>query len=226
MEIIGHRGAAGVELENTIESIKAAIEIGVKYIEIDVRETFDNQLVVFHDPYLERVSHEKGFIKEVTYEKLQKIRLHNGSSIPLLAEILPLIKNKNIKLIVEAKTDTSVLLAKALLLKKLDYTQFIIGSFFHENIRKIKEENPRIQTAIMLEGVPVLFSDYLQKVNPDFVVTSIETLNDSLEKVTKNQKRKLIFYTVNTEVEMQIAAKMKPFGIITNYPNLFIQKEN
>ena len=56
MEIYGHRGAAGVVLENTVASIKKAIELKVDRIEFDVRATKDSQPVVIHDDTLERLS--------------------------------------------------------------------------------------------------------------------------------------------------------------------------
>ncbi|MGZ6005431.1 MAG: glycerophosphodiester phosphodiesterase, partial [Candidatus Saccharimonadales bacterium] len=49
MKIMGHRGAAGLELENSAAGIEKAIELGVDFIEIDVRKTHDNQLILCHD---------------------------------------------------------------------------------------------------------------------------------------------------------------------------------
>jgi glycerophosphoryl diester phosphodiesterase len=57
MLIIGHRGAAGLAPENTMAAIAAGIEAGSDMIEIDVRLTRDNQLVVIHDPRLVRTPH-------------------------------------------------------------------------------------------------------------------------------------------------------------------------
>ena len=56
MKIIGHRGAAGLELENTLPSIRMAIELGVDGVEFDVRITADRQLVLCHDDNTSRMS--------------------------------------------------------------------------------------------------------------------------------------------------------------------------
>jgi glycerophosphoryl diester phosphodiesterase len=52
VELQGHRGARGLAPENTIPGVRAALEIGVDTIELDVRLTADDQLVVHHDPWL------------------------------------------------------------------------------------------------------------------------------------------------------------------------------
>ena len=56
MKIIAHRGAAGLALENTLESIKAALKLPVYAIEIDVRRTADGELILLHDHHTGHVS--------------------------------------------------------------------------------------------------------------------------------------------------------------------------
>ncbi len=50
--VVGHRGARGLVPENTVTSMRAAIEVGVRAIELDVLLTADEQVVVWHDPVL------------------------------------------------------------------------------------------------------------------------------------------------------------------------------
>src|SRR6187397_2927566 len=50
--VIAHRGAPRQARENTVESFRAAIEAGAGAIELDVRRTADDALVVHHDPVL------------------------------------------------------------------------------------------------------------------------------------------------------------------------------
>lgn len=46
--IFAHRGAGGVEPENTLRAIKAALAANVDGIEIDLHEV-DGKLIVIHD---------------------------------------------------------------------------------------------------------------------------------------------------------------------------------
>jgi glycerophosphoryl diester phosphodiesterase len=52
--VVGHRGVAGHEPENTLRSFRRALEFGVDGIELDVRLSADGELVVFHDATLRR----------------------------------------------------------------------------------------------------------------------------------------------------------------------------
>lgn len=51
----GHRGARGLLPENTIPSMLKAIEAGVNVLELDIHISKDKQVIVTHDPYINRV---------------------------------------------------------------------------------------------------------------------------------------------------------------------------
>ena len=52
---IAHRGDSTTAPENTIEAIQAAADFGCEGIEIDVRLTKDNKIVLMHDEYIDRM---------------------------------------------------------------------------------------------------------------------------------------------------------------------------
>ncbi len=80
MQLISHRGAKGLGPENTLESIRAAAELHVDYIEFDVQCTKDNQPVVFHNLYTKSGS----TVSELT---LSEFRIQHPSA-PLLKDAL------------------------------------------------------------------------------------------------------------------------------------------
>ncbi|HSQ88836.1 glycerophosphodiester phosphodiesterase, partial [Romboutsia sp.] len=59
---IGHRGARAYEPENTLRSFRKAIELGVDAIELDVRKTKDNELVVLHNEELNKTTNGNGSV--------------------------------------------------------------------------------------------------------------------------------------------------------------------
>ena len=63
---IGHRGAAGHAPENTLAAIRKGIELGVDFVEIDVRCTADGILVALHDATVNRTTNGKGPIDRLT----------------------------------------------------------------------------------------------------------------------------------------------------------------
>ena len=71
--LFGHRGAAAVEPENTLRSFSRAISDGADYLELDVHATADAQVVVIHDPTVDRTTDGKGAVKEWTLSALRRL---------------------------------------------------------------------------------------------------------------------------------------------------------
>lgn len=125
-KIIGHRGAAGLELENTATSIKRALALNVPTIEIDLRLTKDEKLVVCHDSDLARVANDPRKIRKLTLNQLKKIPLIDGSRILSLPEALSIIDKTPV--ILELKdNDSARLLLKEL--KKFPNSLVTVASF-------------------------------------------------------------------------------------------------
>ncbi|MBX3023845.1 glycerophosphodiester phosphodiesterase [bacterium] len=62
--VFGHRGAAGVAPENTLPSFALAAALGASYLELDVHATSDGEIVVLHDPLLDRTTNGEGPVRE------------------------------------------------------------------------------------------------------------------------------------------------------------------
>jgi len=96
MKIIGHRGARGVELENSLASIEAALKLDVDAIEFDIHRTSDDVFVVIHDATTGRVAEQNVRVSDVTFTELRAIRLKNGQQIPTLEEVLQVAGNRSL----------------------------------------------------------------------------------------------------------------------------------
>ncbi len=101
--LIGHRGTLIDHDENSLNAFEAALKSGANYIEFDVRKTIDNELVIFHDSKVDRITHSKGLLENFTYSEIARMRLKlTNSHIPTLNEVLKTFGNK-IKFMVELK---------------------------------------------------------------------------------------------------------------------------
>ncbi len=94
MLIIGHRGC-NLEPENTLRALAKGME-GADFVEVDVRVSRDNELVVIHDRSLERITNGKGMVKDFTLEQLKELDAGKGEKIPTLKEILDLVRDKGL----------------------------------------------------------------------------------------------------------------------------------
>ena len=92
--IIAHRGDGANAPENTIKAFRSAYELGADGIELDVRLTADDQLVVFHDWKLHRASNGKGLVNHATLEEMRALDVGSwfgpqfrGETAPTLDEV-------------------------------------------------------------------------------------------------------------------------------------------
>ncbi len=77
--VAAHRGACQNAPENSIAALNDAIAQGADIVELDVRATSDNVLVLLHDPTLERTSSGSGLVALQDYRTVRDARLRQGS---------------------------------------------------------------------------------------------------------------------------------------------------
>lgn len=142
--IVAHRGASSLARENTLDSFRKAIEIGVDMIEFDVRKTRDQVLIVHHDELMNGKP-----VKELTYDEISNRAKGQGFSIPTLEEVLKHTSGK-IKLDVEIKEVGYEKEVVELLFRYFEKDQFVITSFLDSCIKKIKDDYPDIKTGLLL----------------------------------------------------------------------------
>ncbi len=98
--VIAHRAGWRNACENSILAIEMAIEMGVDMIEIDLKKTSDNELILMHDHTLDRTTTGKGKVKDHTLEEIKELYLKDGAGhktlfkVPTLREALLAAKGK------------------------------------------------------------------------------------------------------------------------------------
>ena len=96
--VIAHRGSHLIKPENTIASIKDAIDIGADYVEIDLRTTRDGHLVLLHNETVDQLTNGKGRIGELDFTEVEKLVLKGRDSslhhIATFEEALKVCKRK------------------------------------------------------------------------------------------------------------------------------------
>lgn len=109
-KIIGHRGACGYAPENTLESIQTAADMGVDWVELDVKLTADDVPIIFHDDSLERVTNGQGLVKDTPYSVIKELDAGSwfgdtfaGVKIPTLEEAVERILELDLSFNLELK---------------------------------------------------------------------------------------------------------------------------
>lgn len=144
-QIIAHRGASFLaQNENTLEAFSLAIDIGADYAEFDIRQTRDQNLIVFHNDSLDNRK-----ISDMTYEQLCKITQAKGYKVPLLIDVLSLCKGK-IKLDIELKESGYEDSVISLVKQFYDYDDYMMKSFIDNTVAKIKNIDSNIRAGLLL----------------------------------------------------------------------------
>jgi glycerophosphoryl diester phosphodiesterase len=101
--IIAHRGDSAHHPENTLASFAAALQTGAAIVEFDVHLTKDGEVVVIHDPTVDRTTNGRGTVKQMTLGELRRLSAgyptrfgaaYAGERVPTLAEALGLLRER------------------------------------------------------------------------------------------------------------------------------------
>lgn len=155
---VAHRGASAQYPENTLLAFRQAIEQGVDALEIDVHRTSDNELVIIHDPTLERTTNGHGNIRDHSLHEIHQLDAGQGEKIPLLSDVIQLACEAQIRLFVEIKGATVMeeLAIAELIVRKLEATDFlsqsVVTSFSPQALIRAKALQPEVST--MLDPSP------------------------------------------------------------------------
>jgi glycerophosphoryl diester phosphodiesterase len=141
--IIGHRGARNLWPENSLEGFERTRDLGVEAVEFDVHLSRDGELVVIHDPTLERTTEGTGPVADRTASELAAM------GVPRLEAVLDIYAGTSIELHIEIKTDALGRSYEGLEKRLLDVIaggklgqQAIVTSFVPEILETVRRLSP------------------------------------------------------------------------------------
>lgn len=229
-KIIAHRGSSIHAPENTIEAFRLAIEQEADGIELDIQMSADGQLVVIHDEKLNRTTNGKGLVVQHTYQQLKELNaaahFKKGSlnePIPLLSEVLELIKPTNLELNIELKNGVIPYtgMEEAVIRMVRQYgmqDRVIFSSFNHYSVVKLAKLAPEIDSAILY--VAGLYQPWnyalplgIRSLHPYFYGAIPEIVSGAQQAGMKVRP-----YTVDKVDDLKRMIAIGVDAVITNYP--------
>ena len=203
LNVIGHRGAAGLLPENTLAGFKRAMEIGVDTIELDILLTSDNRAVVYHDsrlnPAITRDTNgkwikERHLIKELTLSEIRsydvgklnrwkgyakkypKQKAAEGERIPTLRDVIQLVKRTSDKthLFIELKFSPK----KAEETKSPEEISNVVAKI-------IKDENIKKRVTVISFDWKILM--YFQEIMPEVPTGYVTITKKGRDTIQKNK---------------------------------------
>lgn len=224
-KITSHRGNSYEAPENTLPAIEAAVDSLSDYVEIDVQETKDDVVVVYHDASLKRITGEKGRLWEYTYGELLLMDFgawfgeeFEGTKLPTLAETLEACKgriNMNIELKADHYSDTLVEETLRLIGEYNMEEQVVLSSTSYRYLKEVKELNPDIETGYILTAA---YGTYFEDENIDFFSIRSAFVTATLVDSAHAFGKKVHAWTVNTKGELNRMKRLQVDNIITDRP--------
>jgi len=219
--IIAHRGASAYEPENTLRSVKKALELGADMVEVDVRASRDGHIVVMHDAMVERTTNGKGYVKDMTLKELKKLNAGLGEHIPTLQEVAKLIRGKA-QLVVEIKvpgTEKKVL--QIIKENGLD-RQTLITSFYHPVLKRVKELKPNMRTGAIIASLPMKPAQLVLDANSNALFPKHVYVDPEMVEETYRHDLAVYPWTIDTLNEIESLIRMDVDGIVTNKPDVLV----
>lgn len=236
-KLIGHRGAAGLRPENTFCSFKHAAQLGLNWIEFDVRLTKDDQWIVMHDDSLDRTTNGHGLVKDHTLATLQKLEAgrwfkppYTQEKIPTLLETLELANTLNICCNIEIK-DAELDLHKYATL----FTSFInanqhlinrhailVSSFSLPCLLQLRSTLPNLPLGYLIEKfaadtIEIALQNNFASINCDVNQTKPTDIKEAI-----NANIPILIYTINDSATANLWLNQGISGIFTDRPDLLL----
>jgi glycerophosphoryl diester phosphodiesterase len=221
MMIMGHRGAAALEPENTLLSIERAMEIGVDAVEIDVHMSKDEQLVVIHDSTVDRTTDGTGLVGSYTLKEIKALDAGKGETIPTLQEVVGLIDNK-VTLVIELKEEGTEKRVVDLVRKNNVEDNVYVISFWHRLVKTVKEMDRRIKTGVLIVGCPV-DTCIATKASADALVMKYTFVNTEYVKIAHEGGLKVFVWNIDEPDLVKPHADMGVDGMGSNDPRVLVQ---
>ncbi len=222
---IGHRGSKGYVAENTLESIKHAILLGVNGIEIDVFKCLSGELVLSHENNLKRLTGKSGQLEKLTLGELKKFLVVGKYKIPTLTDVLqtietPLFVNIELKGLNTAQATSKIItnLSKS---TSWRLENFIISSFNWNELEQFRSIDKNTPVGILLSNSMSINEaiEFGKKINAQAIHPNFKLLNEKTVKKIKNNGFKIYTWTVNSKDDINYMKKLKVDGIISDFPD-------
>ncbi|MFN9549066.1 MAG: glycerophosphodiester phosphodiesterase family protein [Pirellulaceae bacterium] len=222
--VLAHRGAASVRPENTLASFDKACEDLADYVELDVQETADGQVVVMHDSDYMKIAGNPLKVWDAKLEQLIQIDIgtrfspaYSDQRTPLLKEALQLCKGRA-KVDIELKYygHNQRLVERVIEIVEAEgmQDQVVLMSLYLPFVEELKRFRPKWTVGLL---AAVAIGD-LSKAPADFLALNTRSVGSGLIDRAQQRGKKVYVWTIDHPVLMAYYLGMGVDGIITNRP--------
>jgi glycerophosphoryl diester phosphodiesterase len=228
VQVTAHRGYSRVAPQNTLSAIRAAIDVGADWAEIDVQETRDGEVILLHDRDLKLMTGDGRRPGELTLAEVRKLSARERfgpefarEHIATLREVIAAARG-HIKINIELKfygKDRQLAKKVADLLREEKFEEdCFIASLDYDGVMLAKKQNPRLRTAHI---VTAALGD-ISKLDVDILSVNAGYIDDRLLREARRLGKEVHVWTVNEQRAMRRWIERGVDNIITDDPELFL----
>lgn len=222
--IVAHRGAAGKAPENTLIAIEQAIEDSTDWVEIDVQETADGEVVVIHDSDFMKLAKVDLKIWNASLADLEQIDVGSWLSpdfsyarVPTLRQVLEAARGKA-GVVIELKYyghDENLERRVVEIVEAAGMADKVaVMSLAYAGIRKIRALRPDWTIGLLsAKGI-----GDMTRLDADFLAVNMGMATPRFVERTQASGKQLFVWTVNDPVSMSRMMSLGVDGIITDEP--------
>lgn len=225
--ITSHRGSSYYAPENTMLAIEYAVRDLSDYVEIDVQETKDGEIIIIHDLSLKRTTGVNKKVHEVTYDEIKNLdagkwfdKNLQDATIPTLDEVLDYCKGK-IKLNIEIKGYKYAKHLEEKVVEKIKEHNMekdcFVSSFNYESLKKVKELSNEIKTGYIVSSG---YGDFSKMKYVDFFSIRATAVNRKMINEIHASDKDVHVWTINSANQMKTLTQLGVDNIITDNPVL------
>ena len=220
MKIIAHRGAKGLAPENTVASLKKALEFEIDGIEFDLRVTKDGVVIIHHDRTLVDPSGNKLEIANSTFIELQS----HKPDLATFEEVLAVI-SKAVPMYVEVKPDVPTQPIIKIIKHCLDTTykpkHFLLLSFSQNTLEELHQTLPEIPKVVIERWSGVRATYRAKRIQTKTIAMNKKFLWFGFIWIVAHKGYELYAYTLNNPKKARRWAKYGLAGVVTDFPDRF-----
>ncbi len=232
--IIGHRGACAYAPENTIESVRTAADLGVEWVELDVKLTKDDVPIIFHDDELDRTTNGSGPVAQATYDEISQLETGSwfadsfaGIKIPTLEEMCEALIELNMGLNLEIKPcpgrEKETAEAALDLLSRIwdDHDRLMISSFSHVSLESARELASDWHRGLLIDGeLPGNWQELAEYLDCGTVNMGVRHITRENVETIIDGGRGILVYTVNDPQDARRLQGWGVDGVFTDVPDI------
>ena len=229
--ITAHRGSSGEAPENTMSAYLLAIEMGSHFAELDVQETSDDVLILYHDKTYNRTAGVSANVWDLSYESIKefdvgswKNEAYRGEPIPLFTDIIDSVNGRmllNVEIKMNGHQDGLTEHVVQVLEEKDFIDKCIVTSFDFNAIDKVRKINPKIVVGYVFSKIPNNVDVFSADVDLLSVKNTVVT-PEFVKSAHQSGKEVHVWGKVDEKKEMVRLKNLKVDNIITDYPNRWI----